>query len=159
RILRIRLPRRQRAAAQLHHRRSRRPARPGERSRSRGGGWRQPLMKGLRGPLLASMPALLAVLAGSALATSPVAAQDLDLTAVPPVPRDYRPALTAWGEPDLRGTWPVDHLNFTPLQRPPEQAGRYYLTEEEYAARQQMLAQRGQAYATEIEEETIGMGH
>jgi hypothetical protein len=105
------------------------------------------------------MPALLAMLVGGALAGSSVAAQDLDLTAIPSVPRDYRPALTSWREPDLRGTWPVDHLNFTPLQRPPEQADRYFLNDAEYAARQQMLAQRGQAYATEIEEETIGMGH
>jgi hypothetical protein len=70
------------------------------------------------------MPALLAMLVGSALAGSSVAAQDLDLAAIPAVPRDYRPATTAWGEPDLRGTWPIDHLDFTPLQRPPEQADR-----------------------------------
>jgi hypothetical protein len=105
------------------------------------------------------MPALLAALTGSALAGSSAAAQDRDLTAIPTVARDYRPAPTAWGEPDLRGTWPVDHLNFTPLQRPPEQAERYFLNDQEYAVRQRMLAQRGQAYATEIEEETIGMGH
>jgi hypothetical protein len=78
---------------------------------------------------------------------------------VPPVSRDYHPARTAWGEPDLRGTWPIDHLNFTPLQRPPEQAGRYYLNDEEFAARQAMLAQRGAAYDKEIKDETIGMGH
>ena len=109
--------------------------------------------------LVPSVSKGLAVLAGLALGAPAVSAQEPDLVTVPPVPRDYRPASTAWGEPDLRGTWPIDHLNFTPLQRPPEQAGRYLLTDEEFAARQRMLAERGEAYAKEIEDETIGMGH
>jgi len=90
---------------------------------------------------------------------SPVAGSGVDLTAIPPVPRDHVPGRTPWGDPDLRGTWPIDHLNFTPLQRPPEQGMRYYLTDEEYAARQAMLEERGQAYASEVEGETIGRGH
>lgn len=94
----------------------------------------------------AALPALLAALAGSVLAAaSPLSAQEFDLTAVPEVPRDYRPALTSWGEPDLRGTWPLDHLKFTPLQRPPEQASRYWLTEAEWAARSKVLTERGQS--------------
>src|SRR5687767_5032165 len=97
--------------------------------------------------------AWLAALAGVAFAPS-VSAQEQDLVTVPPVPRDYRPALTAWGEPDLRGTWPIDHLNFTTLQRTPEQGNRYWLTDEEFAARQRTLAERGAAYDREIEEET-----
>ena len=94
-----------------------------------------------------------------AVAALPLRAQEFDLVTVPDVPRDYRAPTTPWGEPDLRGTWPIDHLNFTPLQRPPEQAERYYLNDEEFAARRQMLAQRGAAYEKEIEDETIGMGH
>src|SRR5690606_25672969 len=101
----------------------------------------------------------LAALAGLALAPSTVFAQPVDLVTVPSVPRDCQPVRTAWGEPDLRGIWPIDHLNFTPLQRPPEQADRYFLTDEEFAARRQMLAQRGEAYSRELEDETIGMGH
>ena len=118
-----------------------------------------------RRALSSGSPALLAGLAGCALATICLAPHTAwgqspeDLVTVPDVPRDYRPATTAWGEPDLRGTWPIDHLNFTPLQRPPEQAQRYYLTQEEYAERAAMLAERGRNYATEIEEETIGRGH
>jgi hypothetical protein len=107
-----------------------------------------------RGLGCAAVGAMLAAFAP----VGPAAAQT-DLVTVPAVPRDFRPAMTAWGEPDLRGTWPVDHLNFTPLQRPPEQAGRYFLNDEEYAARQAMLAQRGAAYDKEIKDETIGMGH
>ncbi|MBN9506309.1 MAG: hypothetical protein J0I69_09795 [Altererythrobacter sp.] len=108
-------------------------------------------------------PAWLAMLAGCALAfsglSSAVRAQAPDLTAIPAVPRDYKPANTAWGEPDLRGTWPIDHLNFTPLQRTAEQGNRYWLTDEEFAARQQTLATRGQAYDKEIQGETLGQGH
>jgi len=108
-------------------------------------------------------PAWLAMLAGCALAfsgvPSAVRAQAPDLTAIPAVPRDYKPAKTAWGEPDLRGTWPIDHLNFTPLQRTAEQGNRYWLTDEEFAARQQTLATRGQAYDKEIQGETLGQGH
>ena len=70
----------------------------------------------------AILPALLAMFAGAAL-TPAASAQEGGLAAIPPVPRDYGAPTTPWGEPDLRGTWPIDHLNFTPLQRPPEQAG------------------------------------
>ena len=100
-----------------------------------------------------------AAVAAATLPLLPASGQEGDLETVPPVPRDYQPAKTAWGDPDLRGTWPIDHLNFTPLQRTAEQGRRYWLTDEEYAQRQAMLAQRGAAYAGEIEDETIGMGH
>ncbi len=98
----------------------------------------------------------LAALASYAL---PAAAQEQDLVTVPPVPRDYRPETTAWGEPDLRGTWPIDHLNFTTLQRTVEQGNRYWLNDEEWAARQQTLTTRGEAYNKEIGEERLGQGH
>ena len=103
--------------------------------------------------------AMLAALAGLGLAPTAAAAQGADLVTVPPVPRDYRPATTAWGEPDLRGTWPIDHLNFTTLQRTVEQGTRYWLNDEEWAARQQTLAARGEAYAREIESDRLGGGH
>ncbi len=44
----------------------------------------------------------------------------------PAVPR------TPWGDPDLQGLW--NHGTITPLERPPEHAGREWLTEEEIAA-------------------------
>jgi hypothetical protein len=87
------------------------------------------------------------------------AAEERDLITVPPVPRDYKPGTTPWGDPDLRGTWPIDHLNFTPLQRPPEQGNRYFLTDEEYAKRAAMLAERAKAYAEEDRTGKMGMGH
>ena len=39
------------------------------------------------------------------------------------------PPRTAWGDPDLQGTW--DYWTFTPLERPTEFAGRETLTPEE----------------------------
>ena len=37
------------------------------------------------------------------------------------------PARTPWGDPDLQGTW--DFTTITALQRPPELAGKEFLTE------------------------------
>jgi hypothetical protein len=85
----------------------------------------------------------LALLLGAAcmLAGASALAQDApaDLTAIPPVPKSYKPKLTAWGEPDLSGLWPIDHLNQTPFQRTEAQGNRYWLTDEEYAAREKQI--------------------
>ena len=56
----------------------------------------------------------------------PAAAQDTDPGADPPSPR------TPWGDPDLQGLW--YYGTNTPLQRPPQYAGREWLTEEEVEA-------------------------
>ncbi len=86
-------------------------------------------------------------------------AQQKDLVTVPPVPKTYHPRKTPWGEPDLRGTWPIDHLNFTPLQRTPAQGNRAFLTDEEYAARSKQLTDRAGQYADEEKKGKLGMGH
>jgi hypothetical protein len=41
-----------------------------------------------------------------------------DLTVMPPVPTDYTPKKTSWGDPDLRGTWPIDNIASLPMNRP-----------------------------------------
>ncbi len=81
------------------------------------------------------------------------------LTVLPPIPNDYVPATTAWGETDLRGTWPIDHLNGLPFQRTAEQGDRHFLTEEEYAARQSRIDQLAGRYAAEDSRDAIGQGH
>jgi len=58
-------------------------------------------------------------------APAPVAKQNL-LPKAGPAPK------TAWGEPDLQGTWFV--LESVPLERPAQYAGRTLLTEDEVAA-------------------------
>jgi hypothetical protein len=49
---------------------------------------------------------------------------------------------TPWGEPDLRGTWPLNHLISTPFQRPERFGDRRLMTDEEYAAAQKSAADR-----------------
>ncbi len=102
--------------------------------------------------------ALVAALAGWAV---PGASQDVpdDLTQVPPVPKDYVPGKTAWGEPDFRGGWPIDHLNGLPLQRSDEQGNRVFLTDEELAERQERIERLAGRYDAEHAGDSIGQGH
>jgi hypothetical protein len=68
------------------------------------------------------------------------------LVASPPPPLSAqtraRPwtTLTAWGDPDLTGRWPLTHLNGTPVQRPAEFGERRLLTEQEFAKREADIA-------------------
>lgn len=84
---------------------------------------------------------------------------DPALTVLPPVPDDYQPARTAWGDPDFRGIWPIDHLNGLPLQRSEEQGDRHFLTEREYAERQARIDALAARYDNEISSDSIGQGH
>jgi len=72
---------------------------------------------------------------------------------------DYIQPKTSWGEPDLRGIWPVDHLNGTPLQRPEQYGDREFLTDEEYAEKEQRLDAAASRYEAEESENKLGMGH
>jgi hypothetical protein len=45
---------------------------------------------------------------------------------------NWRPPRTAWGDPDVQGYWLT--ATYTPLQRPPELAGKAFYTEEEALA-------------------------
>jgi hypothetical protein len=105
------------------------------------------------------LTAAAAVLIAAASPCAAAPAPGKDLTAVPPVPTTYHPKKTAWGEPDLSGTWPIDHLNFTPLQRTAAQGDRAFLTDEEYAARVKQLTERAGQYAAEEKSGKLGMGH
>jgi hypothetical protein len=49
---------------------------------------------------------------------------------------------TPWGEPDIQGIWPLNHLISTPFQRPEKFADRRLLTDEEFAAAQQSAEAR-----------------
>jgi hypothetical protein len=52
------------------------------------------------------------------------------------VPRNYTPAKTPWGDPDLQGKWPGVDLVGVPMQRPANLGTRTRLTEEEFLQRQ-----------------------
>ena len=98
--------------------------------------------------------------AAAALAAAiPAAAQQADPTVLPAIPADYRPGVTPWNEPDLRGTWPIDHLNGTPMQRDPAQGDRHFLTDEEFAARAARIDAAAARYANEDEGGRLGQGH
>src|SRR3954470_20310470 len=53
---------------------------------------------------------------------------------------------TAWGEPDLQGVWPLNHLIGTPFQRPEKFGERRFLTDEEFAAAQKSVADRNKRF-------------
>jgi hypothetical protein len=67
--------------------------------------------------------------------------------------------VTAWGDPDLQGMWPIMHLFSTPLQRPEEFGNRRFRTEEEIARAQASLDRREANYRGEIDSGRMGMGH
>lgn len=75
-----------------------------------------------------------------------------DLTIVPTVSTDHVPARTSWGDPDLRGTWPIENINLAriPLQRPEEFENRAWLTEEEFAERLQRARESDGSYSADL---------
>jgi len=128
-----------------------------------------PLLRKMMTPALYASASYSLLMAGSVLAqgaapagagtkSAAAAGAPQDLVTIPPVPKDYKPAKTVWGEPDFRGGWPVDHLNMTPLQRTPAQGNRYYLTDEEYAAREKQIGATASRYDTEQKNNRLGMG-
>ena len=103
--------------------------------------------------LMAASPALLCASAGSG--------QDVqaDLTVMPPVSEDFTPGRTPWGDPDLRGTWPLNDIAELPVQRPAQYGDRAWKTAEEIAAEQGRVEALEEAYENEDQEGTIGLGH
>ncbi|HTR00814.1 MAG TPA: hypothetical protein VMH83_12520 [Candidatus Acidoferrum sp.] len=49
---------------------------------------------------------------------------------------DYTPPKTAWGEPDIRGSWPINHLISVPLVRPTQYGDHAQMSDDEYAKAQ-----------------------
>jgi len=81
-----------------------------------------------------------------------------DLTKLPPLP-NYQPKKTAWGDPDLRGTWPTDALGGLPLQRTVEQGNRVFLTDEEFQKREVAMDRSRNAAEKETNSGKLGMGN
>jgi len=82
-----------------------------------------------------------------------------DLTSMPPVANEYRPATTPWGDPDFTGTWPINDIAELPIERPAQYGDRAWLNDEEVAALAERAKQLETAYESEDEEGTIGLGH
>jgi hypothetical protein len=63
---------------------------------------------------------------------APLMAQET--VGVPPPPlAGWSAPKTAWGDPDLRGTYPLDQVGRTPMQRRPQYGNRLVMTDDEYA--------------------------
>jgi len=105
----------------------------------------------------------LLVFSSLALAAPPVVAQSPAELAVasgaPAPPAGWSVPRTAWGDPDLRGIWPLDAVGRTPTERPPTLGTKGYLTDEEYAAALAQAEQTAQGYEREDQAGTIGSGH
>ena len=69
----------------------------------------------------------------------------LALTAAAQKP-GFTPPKTPWGEPDLQGMWPLNHLISTPFQRPERFGDRRLMTDEEYAAAQKSAEARNKRF-------------
>jgi hypothetical protein len=59
---------------------------------------------------------------------------------------DYEPPMKPWGEPDLEGMWPINHLIGVPLQRSPQFGERRFMTDEEFAEEQESVRSRDQRF-------------
>ena len=74
-------------------------------------------------------------------------------------PAGWTAPRTAWGDPDLRGIWPIDSVGRTPVERPVELGTKAYLTDEEYAAALALAESTAANYEREDEAGEIGSGH
>src|ERR1700733_16068496 len=60
--------------------------------------------------------------------------------------KTWTPPKTPWGEPDLQGIWPLNHLIATPFQRPEKFGDRRLMTDDEFAAAQKSAQARNQRF-------------
>jgi hypothetical protein len=65
----------------------------------------------------------------------------------------YVPGRTEWGDPDLRGTWPIDRIADAeiPLQRPEAYGDRRQMTDEEFARRLEQAANTDAEFAQDVD--------
>jgi len=76
-----------------------------------------------------------------------------------PAPPGWQVPRTAWGDPDLRGKWPVDYLGQTPRERPAQFGTRAFLTDDEYRAAFQDAQEQLDRYDEEDRVGLMSMGH
>ena len=76
------------------------------------------------------------------LSAGPAAAQPQP----PEAKKNWTPPKTAWGEPDLQGIWPLNHLIATPFQRPEKYGDRRFMTDEEFGAARKSAEARNKRF-------------
>jgi hypothetical protein len=82
-----------------------------------------------------------------------------ELFVLPPVSHAYQPKKTAWGDPDLRGMWPIDAIGGLSIQRTPEQGKRVWLSDEEYKVISDNMEKFKNAAAAETKANRLGNGN
>jgi hypothetical protein len=107
---------------------------------------------------LAASVLVLAVLGPAASAQAQGAGQPHEHAAAA-TSKPWTPRRTAWGDPDLRGVWPLDEAGRTPFQRPQNLGDRAFLTDEEYAAALKSAAELRSRFAAEEKAGKLGLGH
>jgi hypothetical protein len=95
--------------------------------------------------------AVTAVLAGAGSATAQE--RPADPTVLPPVPSNYDPGKTAWGDPNISHTYQIEYLNNTRVlfQRPKEYGNRFWQTPEEHARRVEAAERSDSSFAAASE--------
>lgn len=101
----------------------------------------------------------IAVATSALVGATGAAAQErpADLTQLPPVPTDYTPGQTEWGDYDFRGTWSIENLNAGRIlfQRPADYGNRFWVNDEEFARRLE-AAQRNDGNFAQASESGVG---
>ena len=82
-----------------------------------------------------------------------------ELFVLPPVSHAYTPKKTPWGDPDLRGMFPIDAIGGLPMQRRPSMGDRVWLTDQEYKAVSDQMEKLRGAAAAETKSNKLGMGN
>jgi len=82
-----------------------------------------------------------------------------ELYVLPPVSHAYVPKKTAWGDPDLRGMFPIDAIGGLSLQRTPEQGKRVWLSDQEYKVISDNMEKFRNAAAAETKANRLGNGN
>ncbi len=110
----------------------------------------------------------LAILATAAWATMSLAAASTQANAQqseaqvgtpPPAPAGWEAPRTPWGDPDMRGTYPLESMGSTPMQRPARFGTRRLLSDEEYTAAFESASELADLADVEDEAGVLGSGN
>jgi hypothetical protein len=110
--------------------------------------------------MIRRLTALTAALAcaATALSARETPAELAVAAGAPPAPAGWKAPRTAWGDPDLTGTWPLEFLSTRP-ERPVNLGTKRYWTDEEYAKLLAAGPGFGGSYEAEAKANKIGSGH
>jgi hypothetical protein len=97
----------------------------------------------IRVQMIKQIVALGGTIVGMVLMSCPAAAQQSQPAGAG---KNWTPPKTPWGDPDLQGIWPLNHLIATPFQRPEKYGDRRLMTDEEFAAAQKSAQARNERF-------------